>query len=145
MKSLAGEGELRPELRLPPMIVGALFVPVGLVVFGWTAEYHTHWIFPILGTGFFGFGVMTTILPTQTYLVDGYPLYAASALAVVEVTQSVAGGLFPLAGPSLYNNLGLGWGNSILAFIALVFAPVPVILLIYGERIRHTKKFQVKL
>jgi hypothetical protein len=49
----------------------------------------------------------------------------------------------PLSGLSLYNKIGLGWGNSVLAFIALALVPVPALFAIYGERIR--KRYPVNL
>jgi hypothetical protein len=72
----------------------------------------------------------------QTYLVDAYISYAASVVAAQTVLRSLAGALLPLAGLSMYDDLGLGWGNSILAFLALVLAPVPVIFYFYGPKIR---------
>lgn len=36
----------------------------------------------------------------------------------------------------MYEKLGLGWGNSLLGFVALAMLPVPVLLLKFGERIR---------
>jgi multidrug resistance protein len=47
-------GDPKPEYRLPPMVIGALFMPVGLFWYGWSAQAKTHWIVPILGTGFIG-------------------------------------------------------------------------------------------
>jgi hypothetical protein len=82
-------------------------------------------------------------MPVQTYLVDCYGKYAASALAANTVLRSILGCFLPLAGPAMYAQLGLGWGNSLLAFIALAFSPVPFVFFIYGERIRE--RFQVKL
>ncbi len=70
------------------------------------------------------------------YLVDAFTVYAASALAASAVMRSVAGALLPLAGLPLYDNLGAGWGNSLLAFIALALAPTSLLLLKYGEAIR---------
>jgi hypothetical protein len=37
----------------------------------------------------------------------------------------------------MYEALGLGWGNSLLAFISLALIPIPVVFFIFGERIRH--------
>jgi hypothetical protein len=82
-------------------------------------------------------------MPTQTYLVDCYGKYAASALAANTVLRSIFGCVLPLAGPKMYATLGLGWGNSLLAFVALAFSPVPFIFFTYGERIRE--RFPVKL
>jgi hypothetical protein len=43
----------------------------------------------------------------------------------------------------MYERLGLGWGNSILGFIALVFIPVPWLFFKYGEMLRT--RYLVKL
>lgn len=45
----------------------------------------------------------------------------------------------------MYNKLGLGWGNSLLAFIALGLVPVPFVFIRYGERIRKSPRFQMDL
>jgi hypothetical protein len=45
----------------------------------------------------------------------------------------------------MYEKLGLGWGNSLLGFIALALCPLPVIFYVFGERIRTSKKFQINL
>jgi hypothetical protein len=50
--------------------------------------------------------------------------------------------VLPLAGQKMYDTLGLGWGNSLLAFIAIGMLPLPWILMKYGERLR--KKFELK-
>jgi hypothetical protein len=44
----------------------------------------------------------------------------------------------------MYQTLGLGWGNSLLAFIALALTPLPFIFYRYGERIRNSKMFKVE-
>ena len=56
------EGRFAPESRLPPMIFGCWFMPIGLFWYGWSAEAHTHWIMPILGTGIFGVGLICTMV-----------------------------------------------------------------------------------
>ena len=84
-------------------------------------------------------------MPIQTYLVDAFTLHAASALAANTVLRSLVGALLPLAGQKMYDTLGLGWGNSLLAFIAVAMCPIPWIFYRYGERIRKSPRFQVKL
>ena len=49
-------GGSEPEYRLPPSIVGAVLVPIGLFVFGWTTYRSVHWIVPIIGSAIFGTG-----------------------------------------------------------------------------------------
>lgn len=134
----------KPEDRLKPMAWVLPTVPIGIFWYGWSAEAQTHWIVPIIGTSFFGFGVLWVILPSQVYLVDAFgPEAAASALAANVVLRLLCGAFLPLAGPSLYANLGLGWGNSVLGFIGVAFLPVPVLFSRYGGWLRE--RFVVKL
>ena len=50
--------EIKPEHRLPPLIYGYIPFPAGFLIFGWTAQFHVHWIVPIIGNGLAGIGVM---------------------------------------------------------------------------------------
>ncbi|KAL9103366.1 MAG: hypothetical protein Q9163_001578 [Psora crenata] len=144
LKYMSAKGEMKPEYRLPPMIPGSLFIPVGLFIYGWTAEKHIHWIVPIIGTSLLGFGLLATFMPITTYLVDAFTVYAASALAANAILRSLVGALLPLAGRKMYATLGLAWGNSLLAFIALAMCPIPYVFFRYGERIRKSKRFHVE-
>lgn len=74
-----------------------------------------------------------------------FMIYAASAIAANTVLRSLFGATFPLFGLQMYNQLGLGWGNSLLAFISLAMCPIPLLFYRYGEKIRTHPKFQIKL
>ncbi|KIW16594.1 hypothetical protein PV08_03782 [Exophiala spinifera] len=145
LKKWAKGGELKPELRLPLLWPGAFLIPAGLFVYGWSAEYKVHWIVPILGTFFFGAGMIITFMPIGTYLVDSYTTYAASAMAANTVLRSIGGALLPLAGRNMYAALSLGWGNSLLAFIALAMTPMIWVFCKYGEKIRNHPRFKLNL
>ncbi|QKX62515.1 uncharacterized protein TRUGW13939_09676 [Talaromyces rugulosus] len=137
-------GEAKPEYRLPVLIIGAFFTPIGLFWYGWTAYYHTHWILPIIGTGFIGAGMLIAFMATTMYVVDAFTMYAASVTASNAIFRCLFAALIPLAGPSMYTKLGYGWGNSLLGFLGVAFIPVPVIFYRYGERIRKSKMFNVE-
>ncbi|RAL04138.1 MFS transporter [Aspergillus ibericus CBS 121593] len=136
-------GTFLPEMRLPTMIVFSCLLPISFFWYGWSAKYHVHWIVPILGMMPFGIGMMGLYMPIQTYVIDCYPAYAASANAALTALRSLVGALLPLAGPKLFSSLGLGWGNSLLGFLALAFVPVPIFFNRYGQRIRE--KYPVNL
>lgn len=51
----APEG-MKPEYRLSPLPAGAIILPIGFFIYGWTAEYQVHWIAPIIGTVVIGIG-----------------------------------------------------------------------------------------
>ncbi|KAL7944892.1 MFS general substrate transporter [Trichoderma barbatum] len=133
---------MKPEYRLSPLMVGALVLPIGFFIYGWTAEYEVHWIAPIIGTVVIGVGDLIVYMSLQMYLVDTFTVYAASALAANAVIRSIAGSVLPLAGLPMYNRLGMGWGNSILGFIGLALSPVAWLFLKHGEKLR--KRFEIK-
>ncbi|KUJ06326.1 MFS general substrate transporter [Mollisia scopiformis] len=135
-------GIAKPEYRLPLLFVGAVLAPIGLFMYGWTAEEKVQWIAPIIGSAMLG-GAGFFIIVSR-YLVDAYTIYAASASAAAIVSRSLLGALLPLAGNIMYNALGIGWGTSLLGFIAVAFAPVPLIFWKFGERIRNSGLSQVK-
>ena len=118
------------------MALGGLIIPGGLFMYGWSADAHGHYIIPIIATGICGFGLTTTTIPASTYLVDAFGIHAASAVAATNALKYAVGAVLPLAGPPLYRRLGLGWGNSVLGFIALGLIPVPLLLMRFGERLR---------
>ncbi|KAL1845958.1 hypothetical protein Plec18167_009088 [Paecilomyces lecythidis] len=127
----------KPEFRTPLIIIAATLMPIGLFIYGWTAQYHTHWIGPNIGAAVFSAGVIIGFQCIQTYIVDSYTRFAASALAAATVLRSLAGFGFPLFAPYLYQALHYGWGNSLLAFIAIgIGGPAPFLLWKYGEKLR---------
>lgn len=136
--------EPEPEQRLHPMLTvpAALTLPLGLIMYGWTADQGVHWIAPMIGTGIMGFGMIGIFMSAQTYLVDAYTAHAASVTAANAVLRSLLGALLPLCGLQLYDSLGLGWGNMLLGLLALVLAPVPLLLFHFGRRIRESPKFR---
>lgn len=79
----------------------------------------------------------------EIYLIDLFTHYAASALAATTILRSLVGALLPLAGPAIYEKLGLGWGNSCLGFIALGLIPIPFLFMRFGERVRTNPRFQI--
>jgi len=132
----------KPEFRIPIMIPASLLVPIGLFWYGWSAQAQVHWIMPNIGAAIFCAGVIVGFQCIQTYLVDSYTRYAASAIAAATVLRSLAGFGFPLFAPAMYDELDFGWGNSVLGFIALALGvPAPFMLWKFGEKLRSSSKF----
>ncbi|KAG2063099.1 hypothetical protein BDR04DRAFT_1039162 [Suillus decipiens] len=91
---------------------------------------------PIVGTAIFGFGLMTSFLAIQLYLVDTFT-YAASATAAATMFRSLLGFTFPLFGEQMFAALGYGGGNYLLAGLAIIIGiPFPVWIYFAGERMR---------
>ncbi|KAF9458415.1 MFS polyamine transporter [Collybia nuda] len=131
-----------PEFRLPPMVPGTVLLPIGLLLSGWAAQEHVHWIVTDIGMAFISGGMILNFQSIQTYLVDAFTLHAASALAAAACLRSLAGFGFPLFAPAMYKKLGYGKGNTILAVVAIVIGcPAPWLFWKYGKRIRLGSRY----
>lgn len=49
-----------PEQRLPPMIVGAIILPIALFWFGWTSPPDLIWVPQVISSAFIGMGMLVT-------------------------------------------------------------------------------------
>ncbi|OHE90508.1 major facilitator superfamily transporter [Colletotrichum orchidophilum] len=141
-KETGVEGASEPEFRLPPVILGAFLCPIGIFWFGWSI--HVHWIMPIIGSAIFGAGTLLVFTGIFTFLVDAYPLYAASALASNAFVRCMSAAAFPLFGTQMYNKLGYSWASSLLAFLTVAMLPFPYIFFKYGKKIRSRSRFATK-
>ncbi|ROV88759.1 hypothetical protein VMCG_10050 [Cytospora schulzeri] len=128
---------LSPEIRLSPITIGSPFCAVGLIIYGWAFEKQLHWILPIIGCIVFSWGMVAFMMPVTTYLIDVFHAKAAGPVGAAAVLRCLAGGLLPLCADNLYTTLGYGWGNTLLAFVALMFTPFPYLFYRNGERLRE--------
>ena len=132
------------ESRIPRMMTGAVYVATGLFIYGWTAQTRQHWILPNLGLVILTSGVTYTNAACQSYLVKTYTRHATAAMASNTIVRSIFGFSFPLFAPALYKRLGFGWGNSVLAFVALAMGVVCIgSLLVFGPKLRARSKFVI--
>jgi hypothetical protein len=75
-------------------------------------------------------------MPAQLYIIEFSKQDAASALGAYNLLCCIGGTFVPLTGPRLYDSLGLGWGNALLAFLALAFVLAPIMIYRFGERLK---------
>lgn len=85
-----------------------------------------------------GAGLNSAFIAIHTYLVDAYTIHAASAFAATTILRSIVGALLPLVGPNMYKTMGLGWGNSSMEFLTILFI-LSFLFVRYGKALReHT-------
>ncbi|KAF2792673.1 membrane transporter [Melanomma pulvis-pyrius CBS 109.77] len=130
-----------PEARLPPAILGAAALPIGLFWFAWSNDPSIFWLVSVSAGTLFGFGMVLLYMSLTNYIVDAYLGYAASALAASTVLRSIAGAVFPLFTAKMYASLGIHWASSIPGFLALVFVPCLIAFYKYGHIIRSKTRF----
>ncbi|TGJ87585.1 hypothetical protein E0Z10_g1214 [Xylaria hypoxylon] len=134
-----------PESRLYFTCFLGVLLPIGLYLFGFSAEPSTHWIVPTIGVALATAGIYYVYLATFNYLADTYQAYASSALAAQSFCRNILGGVFPLVTTLLFTNLGEDAAGGLLGAIATILAVVPWVLVLFGEKIRRRSKYAVAL
>lgn len=129
-------GVATPEMRLPLLSIYSCLLPVSFFWYGWSVDKRASCALAIISTIPLAISTTGMFMAIVTYVIDCHPEHAASATAAITFARSMAGAVLPLVGPILYQNLGLGWGNTLLGVIALLFVPIPIILSRYGPAIR---------
>lgn len=144
-KMLAGD-QLYPEVFIPTSIFGGVLMPIGLIIFAWTATPSVHWIAPMIGTAIFAAGAFIVFQTLFNYLSMSFWKYMASVFAGNALFRSLMAGAFPLFGRSLFVNLltpkyPVAWGTMILAFICIGMIAIPVVFYLNGPKLRARSKY----
>ncbi|KAI6084427.1 MFS multidrug transporter [Hypoxylon rubiginosum] len=138
-RSVHAKGPSMPEWRLPPMILGGILLPPSLFWFAWSG--NVHWISQVLAMYFIGLNLMLIFISGIAYIVDVYQIHANSAMSIHIVVRSLISSSFPLFATIMYDNLGVDWASSILAFLCIIMVPAPILFYRYGRRIRSWSHF----
>jgi DHA1 family multidrug resistance protein-like MFS transporter len=140
-RKLQKHGRVIPEERLPPMILGAVLLPIGLFWFAWTSSPNITWVPQVLAGIPIGWGILMIFLQGLNYIIDVYMWHANSAIAANTLLRSFAGAGFPMFASAMFHNLGVKWATSLLGFLCVAMIPAPVLFFIYGAKIRSMSKF----
>jgi hypothetical protein len=146
-------------------MLGGPILAIGIFWLGWSGNYESvPWWVPGLSTILIGLAITLVFISfivrltphllvltsnvsdygmmiIQSYLVDTYLMYAASALAGHTIIRSATGAAFPLFTTQMFLNLGINWAATLLGGIALLLAPMPFLFYKYGPRIRTKSSF----
>jgi MFS transporter, DHA1 family, multidrug resistance protein len=142
--SIRANGLGEPEKRLVPALVVTFFVPIGLFMFGWTANPKIHWIVSCIGIVITTIGIFLIIQCIFLYLPLVYPQYAASLFAGNDFARSaLAAGSIHFSYP-MFHNLGVNKGISLLAGLTVGCSVGVYVLYIFGAKLRAKSKFSAK-
>ncbi|CEQ41291.1 SPOSA6832_02992 [Sporobolomyces salmonicolor] len=114
------DGKARPELRLPPMMLGGVIFPISFFILGWAGTAGKIVALWLLGAAF-----LLIFQSGINYLIDGYTVYSASAVAANTFMRSIFASALPLVAQPLFHNLGVGRASSLLGGIAAGLGTVP--------------------
>lgn len=137
-------GAYLPEARLYVSIPGSFIcLAGGLFIYAWTSFSSLPWIAPAVGIFLIGAGSTIVLTALTDYTVDSYSQYAGSAVAAIVLGENVFSAFLPLATQSMYERLGFNWAGTLLGFVGLTLSFVPVLLVIWGKKIRARSRFMM--
>ena len=122
-------------------MIGASTLPIVVALYGWVTQLHLPVMLLLAAVALMGFTILLGIVPIMAYVVDAYGLYSASALTAVLITRCLMGTFLPLATAHLTDAIGYGLGFTILAVICLVTAPIPLLVMLYGNKWRQRSEY----
>jgi len=135
------EGGLAAEARLEIGLMGSIFIPISLFMFGWSSRPSVHWIVPVIAAALYLPGIFLTFQSLLMYLSLSYHKYTGSVLAGNALFRSCMASVFPLFGTAFFKNLGLGPGSSLLAGISIGLMFIYYLLILYGDKLRARSRY----
>ncbi|KAI8148372.1 major facilitator superfamily domain-containing protein [Fennellomyces sp. T-0311] len=132
--------EDRLALNLWPCCL--IFMPLGLLLFGWGMERQmTYWT-AIVGFGIQTFGMNQVMTTTSAYLLDAVPSQGASATAAGNLVRMVLACALTLGATPMVEKVGPGYLSVFLAALSWFSAGLLLINKVYGHRIRRHYGFE---
>ena len=137
------EAKLDPEARLRPALFAVWAPPIGILLFGWSAEpaIKTHWMWGMLGLVIYSGGVFVILQCIIMYILDSYPRYAASLFAANDFSRSALAAAAIHFGIPLYMHLGSGRACTVLAAISVLGIGGMYLLAWKGAQLRAKSRF----
>ena len=138
------EGIFSPESRLFTLVVSALIVPAGILMFGFGAQEKLHWA--VLYVGYF-FLNMCNITPTvaMSYVLDTHEEVAPEALVLINGLKNAIGFGFTYSFVPWTTSVGYAKVMGTMAGTWFAWHLLVIPLFIYGRAIREytSKKLRV--
>ncbi|WRT70535.1 uncharacterized protein IL334_007533 [Kwoniella shivajii] len=138
-KYMEKRGYRRPEDRLKAAFLGLMVImPLSCIIYGWVLNFNAGGMAPPLIMVFFnGVGLMFSLAPLNTYLVDGMQTRSAEVIAVNNCVR-----YFFAAGASacilpIANSIGWGWTMTICTILTIMAGFSLWLLCKYGDKWRE--------
>ncbi|KAF2273859.1 benomyl/methotrexate resistance protein [Westerdykella ornata] len=142
--SILANGLGAPEGRLRPALFVTFFIPIGLFLFGWTANPKIHWIVSCIGIVITTIGIFLIFQCIFLYLPLVYPQYAASLFAGNDFFRSsLAAAAIHFSYP-MFHNLGVGRAISLLAGLTVACSAGTFGLYLGGAKLRARSRFAAR-
>ncbi|KAJ4124706.1 hypothetical protein NW765_014233 [Fusarium oxysporum] len=131
------KGIFEPEMRLYILLLPALLMGGGLVLFGISADKGWHWIYPSIGGAMFGFGMASMIDISCTIVIDIYQTLTAEAFISVTFIRNIPSIGVPFGVVGWISSIGISKlfiiSGCVATLVCLLFIPCAI----WGRRVRE--------
>ncbi|CEI67739.1 unnamed protein product [Fusarium venenatum] len=131
------KGIFEPEMRLYILLLPALLMGGGLILFGVSADKGWHWIYPSIGGALFGFGMASMIDISCTIIIDIYQNLTAEAFISVTFIRNLPSIGVPFGIVSWTESIGVTKLYIISGCVATLTCLLFIPCIICGRRIRQ--------
>jgi MFS family permease len=132
-----GRADPPPEVRLKALWPGAIICPIGLLIYGFTIQYNSPWIAPLVGMATAVFGQQILATTCYTYAIDCYRPQSGEIALLINFFRQEIGMTFAFYVVRLCNRIGFQFTFLMFAIFGSVLAFFPVVVLMFrGEQIR---------
>lgn len=138
----SGGPPVEPELRLYPVMLSAILLPISLFWLAWTGRPEFHWAVPITSGILSGIAYVLNMICLTVYNNEVYALhYGASVMAGTTFTRFAISSAFPLFTHQMVSKLGFSWTVSLLGFVTVAMMPIPWVFFKWGPKLRAGSKY----
>ncbi|KAL8926935.1 MAG: hypothetical protein Q9172_001596 [Xanthocarpia lactea] len=129
------------EYRLVPAIFGSVGLCGSLFWIGFTASPAINSTVPIIGTAVYVWSSMSILTALVSYVFDAYPAKGTlSALTLMATVRIICAAWLPLVIIPMITGLSGRWAYSVFGFMAAGMMAVPVVLFMFGSRLRSRSR-----
>lgn len=133
---LGGENP-EPETRLMGIWIGAILLPVGLLIYGFALQFRVFWFVALFGMGLAVFGLQPIATTCYTYSVDCYKDRGGDVASVFNFTRQIIGMTFAFYVVKLCDRIGYDIAFVLFCIWGSVLGFIPILVLMWkGEEIR---------
>lgn len=130
----------QPEIRLRAIWHGEMLVPAGLLIYGFTMQYKTFWVGPLMGMGIAAFGLQVITTTCYTYATDCHREQSNDIAQLFNFIRQTFGFTFAFYAVDLCDKIGYQFTFLLFAILGSVLAFIPILGLIWRGRQTRERK-----
>lgn len=123
-----------PEARLQAIWTGAVLLPAGLLIYGFTIEYRTHWFVPLFGMGMSVFALQPIATTCYTYSIDCYREQGGDVATFFNFLRQTFGMTYAFYVVLLCQRIGYQFAFLLFVIWGSVLGFVPIVILMWKGR-----------